>query len=324
MNELTKSRRQLLEILDGGTSLSSDDIFRLEGSLLADVENFETRALLLAAYRGNRKEKMADYVRHLTWFVDRSPDSELLRLLPLEINSFDVSLYGSVKVHWLTVLEGTPVNTAALGNCADFFLANDEIALAEKALAKGRLIEPNNSIWVRRLCDLNERAALKGDGERWSAALDLCQVAIEMSENQSLKLLELIRLCNLANAINDSDKAIKVAHSLLFMSEEIPTEQLDLAYAMHVANTIMGIVALKNGQINQAREYLQQSIPLSRSIAIYELGPDLSLASDLLSTGEKMAVTNFLDAFEQIDVCNQARDKLNSWRQRIIGRLESS
>jgi hypothetical protein len=65
-------------------------------------------------------------------------------------------------------------------------------------------------------------------------------------------------------------------------------------YAVHVANIVLGQLALQAGDVPLAKEYLQKAGAAPRSERLSERGPDLSLAADLASAGEKAVVLKFL------------------------------
>ncbi len=62
------------------------------------------------------------------------------------------------------------------------------------------------------------------------------------------------------------------------------------------ANSVLGLVALKQGSVSQARQYLLESAKNPASSAIVPFGPDFTLARELLAKGERDAVIEFLTA----------------------------
>jgi tetratricopeptide (TPR) repeat protein len=90
------------------------------------------------------------------------------------------------------------------------------------------------------------------------------------------------------------DEAKKAAEDLLKLSDEHADDVRHYGYAVHVANIVLGQLALQAGDVPLAKEYLRKAgaAPLSQRLS--ERGPDLSLAADLASAGEKAVVLKFL------------------------------
>ncbi len=61
------------------------------------------------------------------------------------------------------------------------------------------------------------------------------------------------------------------------------------------ANTILGRVALKEGDMKKAKEYLQRSAQTIGSPQLNSFGPSFLLARELLEHGEKKAVLDYLE-----------------------------
>jgi hypothetical protein len=90
------------------------------------------------------------------------------------------------------------------------------------------------------------------------------------------------------------EEAKRLANKMLAISNapQLKSQSADLAYH---AYTILGQVALREGNVSQAKEYLAQSGGLDRR---YVLRPRHDLARDLLLAGEREAVLEFLSRWE--------------------------
>ena len=62
----------------------------------------------------------------------------------------------------------------------------------------------------------------------------------------------------------------------------------------YTGNTILGLVALREGSVSQARQYLLESAKTRASREFDPFGPDFTLARELLAKGERDAVLEFL------------------------------
>ncbi len=88
-------------------------------------------------------------------------------------------------------------------------------------------------------------------------------------------------------------KASSYATELLQLAQENKT---DSSYGSVVfdGNTVLGLVALRQGSVTQARQYLLESGKAPASGFQRPFGPDLTLARELAAKGEREAVLEFL------------------------------
>ena len=64
--------------------------------------------------------------------------------------------------------------------------------------------------------------------------------------------------------------------------------------AIHVANTLLGLVALKKNNIEKAKEYLISAAQTPGSPQLRSFGPNMLLARELLKKGETEVVLNYI------------------------------
>jgi len=81
--------------------------------------------------------------------------------------------------------------------------------------------------------------------------------------------------------------------------------------AIHAYNTALGLVALEEGDTNQAKLYLLASGKTPGSPQLNSFGPNMSLAYMLLLSGEKSTVLAYFD------LCRNfwAQEELSEWRR---------
>jgi TonB family protein len=89
------------------------------------------------------------------------------------------------------------------------------------------------------------------------------------------------------------DKAASYANEMLRMA---PQYRGDWNYgnAIHDGNMVLGLVALRQGSVENAKQYLLQSAKMSGSPQLDSFGPDLTLARELLQKGERAAVLEYI------------------------------
>jgi hypothetical protein len=91
----------------------------------------------------------------------------------------------------------------------------------------------------------------------------------------------------------DLSKAQQYARSLLAAADR---NKSDLFYgdAIFEADTILGRVALRNGDVTAANHLLVASVGTGTYAWLSASGPDMGLAQELLARGERDTVTRFL------------------------------
>jgi hypothetical protein len=65
-------------------------------------------------------------------------------------------------------------------------------------------------------------------------------------------------------------------------------------YAIHHGNLILGRLALKSGDFQKAKEYLLNAGQISGGATLCSFGPNMMLAKDLLESGEREVVIQYL------------------------------
>ena len=103
-------------------------------------------------------------------------------------------------------------------------------------------------------------------------------------------------------------------------AEGLANEALDAAQhgvfwwtgdAIHQANTVLGRLALRQNNVDQAKRYLIAAGKAPGSSTLGSQGPAMALAKDLLDLGETDIVLQYLDLCGQFWIAN--RGKLPEW-----------
>ena len=89
-------------------------------------------------------------------------------------------------------------------------------------------------------------------------------------------------------------KAREDAKAILSMSENYRRDW-NYGNAVHQANLALGRLALRDGDIEQAKHYLIEAGRTPGSPQLNSFGPNMLLAKELLETGETAAVLEYLD-----------------------------
>ncbi|CAN5318703.1 hypothetical protein BH10ACI2_BH10ACI2_13520 [soil metagenome] len=93
--------------------------------------------------------------------------------------------------------------------------------------------------------------------------------------------------------IGDKKQAAFYAEDLLKQAETMKTDWY-YGNAIHLANLVLGRVALANGDMDAARGYLTKAGQTPGSPQLNNFGPDMAFAREMLAKGEKQAVLDYL------------------------------
>ena len=85
--------------------------------------------------------------------------------------------------------------------------------------------------------------------------------------------------------------------------------------AVHLGHTVLGLLALKRGDINAAREELRKSGDTPGSPQLNSFGPTMQLAKELLKQGQKDAVLTYLKQCRKF--WKMGNTWLDLWEQKI-------
>ena len=101
-----------------------------------------------------------------------------------------------------------------------------------------------------------------------------------------------------AMGAGEFDKAKQMANELLKNNSD--TFSLNYGNTIHKSNTTLGRVALRENNLEKAKEYLIKSVAGITSPQLSSFGPSYILAKELLELGEKDIVLQYLDLVANI------------------------
>ena len=93
---------------------------------------------------------------------------------------------------------------------------------------------------------------------------------------------------------HDCDTVRKLAQDYL-RAAELHTHCRNYGNAIHQANTVLGLIALENDQIDRAEDYLAAAAATPGSSQLTSFGPNMLLAKKLLMIGRRQPVLRYLD-----------------------------
>lgn len=125
---------------------------------------------------------------------------------------------------------------------------------------------------------------------------EMSKLEIEIARlNGHRRLFPLCRIAKLALWLHRPDQAKSYASEVLQRVGEYPAIRSDeRGQGIHDGNLVLGMVVLTGGDVNLSRDHLAAASRSHGSEELRDLGPNLSLADDLLIMGERDAVTSYL------------------------------
>ena len=193
-------------------------------------------------------------------------------------------------------------------------------ALAEELLVRASTLDPDNSRTQKTLSDFytfraklamregrpEERAALE------KKALEQAKRVVERTKDDRQSHLYALRdASKAAFAAGTLDEAQRFATDLLKQIADPPDRSEGQHF--HDGHVVLGRVALKDGEVEQAKAHLLQAGRTPGGGTLTSFGPNMSLAKELAEKGE------FETAIEYLELCRSfwPKPKLNQWIQTL-------
>jgi predicted Zn-dependent protease len=302
-----------------GQKLSADQVSNLETIVAKNPDDLSARTELLGYYfmrQDSSKEVREARQKHIFWIIQNHPEAAIAGLPFCEIDPvnpfWEGSGYKRAKQLWLEQTKAHAQNTAILGNAAQFFLIHDT-DLAEDLLKQAQKAEPDNPKWSEQLGHLY---ALQNDKGRAAAAKSLAEFEKAQSADtyESTRFYRLDDLAKQAFEAGEIKKASKYANELLEAAQNNPKDW-NYGNAIHDGNSVLGRIALKQGDVKKAVQYLLDAGKTPGSPQLDSFGPNMCLAKELLEKGEKDAVLQYFMHCRKF--WSMGTEKLNNWTKEV-------
>ena len=141
-------------------------------------------------------------------------------------------------------------------------------------------------------------------------------------------LKDLLAKANAAMAAGDSELAARYASELLAKNTDVSS--WNYGNVVYEGNQILGLAALKKGDVPAAKKYLIAAGKTRGSPQLDSFGPEMSLAQALLEKGETESVLEFLDLVAKfwatptpvddessVALHRQHAEKIEAWKAEI-------
>jgi len=177
-------------------------------------------------------------------------------------------------------------------------------------LLKAHQLDPRNARWPRQLARAEVLVLdIKTPGTQDKATRDGCrtglkylEVAYELTDEKARVSasekgeLFLLEMATMALAADESTRAKAYASELLrTLDDKTPKKNWNYGNAVYDGNLILGHVALAEGNIAEAKQFLLAAGRTPGSPQLGSFGPNMSLAEQLLMKGEKQVVLEYFE-----------------------------
>ncbi len=296
-----------------GEKLSHDEMLEQENILKSDPFDVKARSLIIGFLQFKTDETSVEsLVAHKLWVIENLPRNNLVKFCEFHCIPDSEALYEKAKKLWLQHVDNYPDDKVILDNAADFVMLEDK-DLAEKLLLKAKSLEPRNPYWSERIAHLYSLEASGEDSIEYAVkALKEQERAYSIAKSHTSKLHCLYDLPELAYEAAQYDKAQCYATNLL---EQFVNDKSDQSDCKHIAHTVLGRLALRNNDIETAKNHLLESSDVKGSPVLCSFGPRFILATELLEKGEQEIVINYVQACALF--WPHAKEKLSEWIQEI-------
>ena len=127
------------------------------------------------------------------------------------------------------------------------------------------------------------------------------------------KFYQMTKEAPVAFNAGEYDKAIEISQALLVEAENWKKDW-NYGNALHAANLVLGRIALRKGEIDEAKKFLLDAGKTPGSPQLNSFGPDMLFAKEMLKRGQKEVV---LEYFELCGVFWDKKAKLELWRTMV-------
>lgn len=303
---------EIYELTRDGAAMTEVQVAEAESKLAGSPSDVQTRARLLGYYDRQKIRNSGARARllvHTGWFIDNQLEPELFQHLGGVMRDCDGrEAYADLKQRFMLRLSMGNEDTSVLACAASFFTLEDKL-LAIDCLQKGKQLEPKNPEWPQNLSSVYR---LWGTGHEESA-LSECKAALALT-NENSKFYVFSKLPELAYLAGEYDEATEHANKLLKMGKK-QKDDWNFGNSVNDGHTYLGLIALKKGDLKNAKLHLYESTKNAASPQTQTFGPNKLLAAELLELGEIQTV---LEYWEQCETFwEMGKNQLQHWRDEV-------
>jgi tetratricopeptide (TPR) repeat protein len=275
-------------LLYSGKSLSKQKVEELEATLRKTPDKLDERVVLIGFYSANEKTAQ-DRTRlrtHVLWMIENHPEHASTGEPSLRDLPSDPEGNAQILTLWEKNLESRGNDLAVLKNAEKFFFGKNP-AIADRLIHRIAEKEPDNRDWPNELAQLYRMFGIPGENitDPAARAAEAYKRVLALTRNPAARETLAGDMAEAAFRVGDFPAAAQLAKIHLAGKDHTATQR---------ANTILGRVALRSGDMTAAKRYLLDSSAPEAGKDVLLAGPTMILAKELLEQGEKEAVLQYL------------------------------
>lgn len=295
-------RMDLVALVHQSRELSPDLVSTLEARLERHPKDLEARAQLIGYFEGQQfrsAEGRQAHARHALWVIRESPRSVLAGQSAIKLDPrSDRKSYDAAVGLWREHLAEASFDAALYENAARFLMPYEKDMVVD-ILTRAAAADARDPRWPELLGQslwLHRPPASSNEG--WREAASLSYAAYERSlvlkKKEIDKFYMLDEAAETAVAAGLSGKARAHAEQLLALAPGYK-DNWNYGNAVHDAHAVLGLVALSEGDVAEAKARLLKAGATPGSPQLDSFGPNVTLARELLARGEREAVLSYFE-----------------------------
>ena len=282
-----ESVRSIL-LLYSGKSLSKAKADELETALRKTPEKIDERVVLIGYYSAVGKTAV-ERIRlrtHVLWMIENHPEHPATAEPSLRDLPDDADANIQILTLWRKNVETREDDVAVLKNAEKFFFGKDP-AEADRLIHRISEKEPNNPEWANELAQLYRMFGIPSEhfDDPAQRAVESYKRVLALTRNSSTREALAGEMAQAAFKMGDFAGAAALAKIHLQGKDRTAPQR---------ANTILGRVALRTGDLSNAKQYLLDSSKPEAGKDVSFSGPTMVLAKELLEEGDRDAVIQYL------------------------------
>ena len=281
-----------------GKNMSASTAQELEKHSEQDANALASHVMLASYYFFMRtQEDQEKKTKHIVWIIQHYPSIEILQtVICMPLDGLEPENANAVCQAWQEQMIKSPNQASVFANAGCYWRVlgrKDAIDLMSKA----HRLEPENPQWLMLLGQFYAGEIDSDEEQRINRqfALKACEayaLALKLTHDMEGRISVLTDLVPLELEAENLDDTQHYAALLLNLAHQHPDKSL-YGLAILTYNTALGRLALNKKHIEQAKEYLLASADIKTALSDLII-PDMSLARDLLKSGQREAVIEFL------------------------------
>jgi len=300
---------------------ASDDFERLESEVEKNPTSEAARERLLEALSAD-PERFDDPRRFelIEWFLEHNPRNSLCATPFMRVNPETApEAYGKLKARWLALVADAPADLQLVRGAAAF-VAAESLDEGKRLLKAAIAHRPDDAkLWLdlgRMSQDPGERLAAfekaRDAGETlpnllvWIATTSFKAGDYVKAEHAAVELMQLVDEAR--TRLGDKLDWPERGAALWRRAREASSSDTDAgeltdgiaqhAYRKHWAQTVLGLLAGRDGDVDRAVSYLRESANVRPEYRLSSYGPSLDLVREVCARGRWNEGLEYLRAWE--------------------------